>query len=223
MHFEVLVEDKSGSISVDILLQKILGANGVEHSWRLHAYKGIGRIPRDLRPRTDPHKRILLDRLPRLLRGYGKSLDSSSSVVVVVDLDKQDCTTFKGELDGVLKRCDPRPNALFRIAIEESEAWLLGDRAAVRAAYPDASDSALDGYEQDSICGTWEVLADAVHEGGRAALAAEGWPASGIAKCEWARKIAPHVDPDRNLSPSFRAFRDGVRRLAGEPRALPVS
>ena len=90
-------------------------------------------------------------------------------------------------------------------------------RAAVKAAYPRARDRALDAYRQDGICGTWEVLADAVREGGRTALAAEGWPASGMAKCEWAREIAPHVDPDRNLSPSFRAFRDGVRRLAGGP------
>ena len=223
MHFEVLVEDRSGSVSVDILLEKILGANGARHSWRLHAYKGIGRIPKDLHRRTDSRKRLLLDRLPSVLRGYGESLAPSSAVVVVVDLDDRDCMAFKRELVTVLEACDPRPNTLFRIAIEESEAWLLGDRAAVKAAYPDASDSALDGYAQDSICGTWEVLADAVHEGGRAALAAEGWPASGIAKSEWARKIAPHVDPDRNLSPSFRAFRDGVLRRAGAARALPVS
>ena len=214
MHFEVLVEDRSGSVTVGILLEKILGANGVEHSWRMHAYNGLGHIPKNLRPRTDPRKRILLDQLPRLLQGYGESLDPSSSVVVVVDLDDRDCMAFRRELGAVLEACDPRPNALLRIAVEESEAWLLGDRAAVKAAYPDARDSALDGYEQDSICGTWEVLADAVHEGGRAAPPA---------KSEWARKIAPHVDPDRNLSPSFRAFRDGVRRLAGAARALPVS
>ena len=217
MHFEILVEDQSGSISVDILLKKILGANGAEHSWRAHAYKGLGRIPKNLNPRTDPSKRLLLDQLPRLLRGYGESLAPSSAVVVVVDLDDRDCMAFKRDLVAVLQACDPRPNTLFRIAMEESEAWFLGDRAAVKAAYPCARNSALDAYRQDSICGTWEVLADAVHEGGRAALAAEGWPTPGMAKCEWARAIAPHVDPDRNLSPSFRAFRDGVRRLAGGP------
>ena len=211
MHFEVLVEDRSGSITVDILLEKILGANGAKHSWRMHAYNGLGHIPKNLRPRTDPRRRILLDRLPKLLQGYGNSLDKSlAAVVVVVDLDGRDCMAFKQELVDVLEACNPRPNALFRIAIEEIEAWLLGDRAAVEAAYPRAKDSVLDGYVQDSICGTWEVLADAVHEGGRAAPPA---------KSEWAEEIAPHVDPDRNLSPSFRAFRDGVRRLAGAARA----
>lgn len=215
MHFEILVEDESGRIAIDAILEKILGPNGARHSWKTHGYKGLGRIPADLRGRADPAKRILLDRLPRLLRGYGKSLDASSAVVVVVDLDDRDCIAFKRELLDVLDACDPRPNALFRIAVEESEAWLLGDRDAVKAAYPRAKAPVLDGYRQDAVCGTWEVLADAVHAGGSAALAKAGWPAPGAAKCEWARKIAPHIDPDRNRSPSFQAFRDGVRRLAG--------
>lgn len=213
MHFEILVEDESGRIAVDCVLEKILGANGASHSWRTHGYKGLGRLPENLRGKTDPAKRILLDRLPSLLRGYGKSLGDLAAVVVVVDLDRRDCMAFKRELLAVLDVCDPRPNVLFRIAIEEMEAWLLGDCAAVKAAYPRARKSVLEDYRQDEICGTWEVLADAVHRGGAAALAKAGWPAPGMAKCAWARKIAPHMDPDRNRSPSFRAFRDGVRRL----------
>ena len=134
---------------------------------------------------------------------------------MVVDLDDRNCVAFKDELLAVLDACGPRPPTLFRIAIEESETWLLGDRAAVKAAYPLAKDSVLDDYKQDDICGTWEVLADAVHAGGSAALMKSGWPAPGEAKCEWAEKIAPFMDPDRNQSPSFQAFRDGVRRLAG--------
>ena len=217
MHFEILVEDKSGSIAVDGVLEKILGPNGADHSWKTHPYKGVGDLPKNLHGKTDPAKRILLDRLPKLLHGYGKKRDDSMAVVVVVDLDNRDCMAFKQELLAVLSACNPRPNALFRIAIEEIEAWLLGDSAAVKAAYPDARDSALEDYRQDEICGTWEVLADAVHKGGAAALKKEGWPTSGMAKCAWARKIAPHMDPDRNRSPSFRAFRDGVRRLADGP------
>ncbi len=215
MHFEILVEDGSGRIAVDGVLEKILGKNGAGHSWRAHGYKGLGRIPKNLRGETDPAKRILLDRLPRVLQGYGKSLGDSAAVVVVVDLDDRDCIAFKRELLDVLDACDPRPTTLFRIAIEEIEAWLLGDRDAVKAAYPGAKDRVLDGYRQDGICGTWEILADAVRTGGSARIRKDGWPASGVAKREWARKIAPHMDPDRNRSPSFRAFRDGVRRLAG--------
>jgi len=38
----------------------------------VRAYKGIGRLPKNLKGTSDPSKRILLDQLPKLLRGYGK-------------------------------------------------------------------------------------------------------------------------------------------------------
>ena len=215
MHFEVLVEDRSGSIVLDVLLERIPGKNGYHHSWKLHPYRGIGRIPRNLHSAPDPGKRFLLNHLPSLLRGYGRSLRlGRDCVVVVVDLDNRNCVDFKRELLDVLNACNPGPRTLFRIAIEEGEAWLLGDRNAVKAAYPNAKDPVLNGYAQDSICGTWEVLADAVHPGGAVQLRKSGWPAPGRAKSEWARRIAPYVDVKRNRSKSFQVFRDGVRRLA---------
>ena len=109
----------------------------------------------------------------------------------------------------------PRPRTLFRIAIEECEAWLLGDCNAVKAAYPKARGSVLGGYVQDSICGTWEVLADAVYPGGSARLKRIGYPETGAAKSDWALNIAPHMDVDQNQSKSFQVFRDGIRKLAG--------
>ena len=218
MHFEVLVEDKSGGIVIEAILEKILGPSTAHYSRRIHRYKGIGRIPKDLRNVTDPKKRILLDQLQKILQGYGKSLQSlghSAAVIVVVDLDDKDCMQFKRELLDVLAKCKPRPTALFRIAIEEIEAWLLGDCDAVKAAYPRAKDSVLGSYVQDSACGTWEILADAVHLGGAAQLKKSGYPETGLAKCEWAEKIAPHMDVERNKSRSFRVFRDTVKNLAG--------
>ena len=214
MHFEVLVEDRSGSITLDIALEKILGPNHSSHSWRIHAYKGLGHIPKNLNATADPSRRILLARLPRLLRGYRKSLDPDQCcVVVVVDADDRDCIAFKQELLGILSECDPRPRTLFRIAVEESEAWLLGDRHAVLAAYPNARKSVLDAYEQDSVCGTWEVLAAALLPS-RAMGRPIPWQEAGAAKCRWAEKIAPHLDVEHNASPSFQAFRDGIRSLA---------
>ena len=138
-----------------------------------------------------------------------------SAVVVVVDSDDKDCIKFKQDLLDVLNRCDPRPNTLFRIAIEESEAWLLGDRAAVKAAYPNAKDAILNNYVQDSICGTWEILADAVHPSGSKELKKLGYQIAGKEKSYWAGSIAPKMDIDNNKSKSFQVFRDGVRRLAG--------
>jgi len=39
------------------------------------------------------------------------------------------------------------------------------------------------------------------------------WPLPGQVKHEWAKKIAPLMDMDRNVSPSFCKFRDGLRQL----------
>ncbi len=76
MHFEVLVEDASGKIALENIMEKILGPNCQDHTFRIISYKGIGHIPKNIKGTIDPKKRILLDRLPRLLRGYGKSLQN---------------------------------------------------------------------------------------------------------------------------------------------------
>lgn len=216
MHLEVLVEDASGELLLSSLLPKILGEHGDPHTWRTHAYRGIGRIPRDLRGKTDPSKRILLDRLPKILAGYGKSHQGSdAAVVVVADLDDRDCAGFKQELLQVLERCHPKPRVLFRFAIEEMEAWLLGDRNAILNRFPRARARVLDSYVQDSVCGTWEILADAVFPGGSTALNAEGWPRIGQEKCKWASHVGPHLRVESNLSPSLHAFRIGVLKMSG--------
>ncbi len=216
MHFEILVEDTSGKIALESILEKILGLAGQAHSYTIHSYKGIGRIPKNLRGTTDPQKRILLDRLPKLLRGYGKSLQNfPATVVVVVDLDDKDCMNFKQEMLDILNSCTPKPTTLFRIAIEEGESWLLGDHDAIKAVYPGAKNTVLNSYTQDSICSTWEKLAEAIYPGGSLKLQQLGWPYIGQAKCEWAKKIAPYMDVDRNQSKSFQVFRDGIRYLAG--------
>jgi Domain of unknown function (DUF4276) len=216
MHFEILVEDASGKILLESILEKILCPKGQDNTFKVISYKGIGRIPKNLKGKTDPQKRILLDRLPKLLRGYGKSLqDFPAVVVVVVDLDDKDCLMFKQEMIDILNECKPLPTTLFRIAIEEGEAWLLGDHKAVKAAYPDAKKHILNSYVQDSICSTWEKLADAVYPGGAKKLKNLGWPHTGETKYEWAKKIAPHLDVENNQSRSFQVFRDGIRKLAG--------
>ncbi len=219
MHIEVLVEDQSGQITIDYFLEKILGENRFIHSWIIIPYKGVGNIPENLYRAPDPRRRLLLEMLPKALRGYGRRFDSMEifqGVIVVVDLDNKDCIRFKRELLQILNTCNPRPKALFRIAIEETESWLLGDVEAVRAAYPQAKRSILDNYVPDSICGAWEVLADAVYPGGSAKLKKKGYPEIGRVKCEWAEEIAPHIDIDRNRSKSFQVFCEGVKRLVDE-------
>jgi hypothetical protein len=212
MHIEVLVEDSSGAELIGMLLPRLIGGHGNPHTWRIHPYKGVGHLPANLTASGDPSKRALLNQLPRLLAGYGKT-SGIDAVVVVVDNDDRDCKSFLGELQAIRAACNPAPNTLFRLAIEEIEAWFMGDRQAVLSAYPRAKPAVLNGYQQDSICGTWERLADAVHPGGSSAIRKAGWPLPGQIKHEWANKIGPLMDVDANISPSFVRFRDGVRRL----------
>lgn len=216
MHLEILVEDQSGKILLESVMEGILGPLGAPHTWRVVAYKGIGKIPPGLSPKSDARARILLDQLPRLLCGYGRSLTrESAAVVVVVDCDKRNCMEMKAELVEVLEKCDPKPTALFRIAVEEMEAWLLGDPIALGQAYPKLKRQVLERYVQDSLCGTWELLADAVLPGGHKKLKEQGYPYIGMQKCEWAKQLGPRMDVARNQSASFQQFRDGLRRLAG--------
>jgi len=215
MHIEILVEDASGKKLLEAVLPKFLGAYGEPHTWNMHAYKGVGRIPSNLKGKADPAKRILLDQLPRLLQGYGKT-PGIDAVVVILDSDRRNCVDFLVELKALVVGCNPAPNTMFRLAIEEVEAWYLGDQQALQTAYPRAKADVLGRYVQDSVCGTWELLADAIHPGGSAAIKKAGWPLPGQIKCEWAEKIGPLLDPDSNDSPSFGKLRDGLRRLVAE-------
>lgn len=212
MHIEVLVEDSSGARLIETLLPAVIGPRGDPHSWRVHPYKGIGRLPKGLATKADPAKRALLDQLPRLLVGYGRT-PGIDAVVVVLDSDRRNCKAFLKELNVLLNQCRPAPNALFRLAIEEIEAWFLGDQRALLAAYPLAKKDVLDRYRQDSVCGTWELLADAIYPGGSSAVSKIGWPLPGQIKHEWVKQIGPLMDAERNQSASFRKFRDGLRRL----------
>lgn len=106
MHIEILVEDSSGERLLDCLLPQILGPQGMPHTWRLHVYKGIGRIPPGLTTSSDPAKRILLNQLPKILRGYGRT-PGIDAVVIVLDSDRRNCAAFLGELKALAEGCDP--------------------------------------------------------------------------------------------------------------------
>lgn len=217
MHFEILVEDQSGKKALDNLVPKIIGD---EHTFNVHPYKGIGRIPKNLQGNADASKRILLDQLPRLLRGYGNTFANypdnyPAAVILVCDLDDKCLKTFREECFAILNRCNPKPETRFCFAIEEGEAWFLGDIQAIKLAYPKAKMTVLTGYKNDSICGTWEQLADAVFPGGAQVLSDKGWQAIGAEKSAWAERITPQMDIANNSSPSFCYFVAKLQGLAG--------
>jgi len=218
MHFEVLVEDQSGKKALKNLIPKIIGTD--QHTFTIYAYKGLGHIPSNMQTPAGARNRMLLAHLPRLLQGYGKTFaaypDSTQyAVIVVCDLDNNDKSIFIRDLLSVLQACHPKPETRFCLAIEEGEAWLLGDIPAIKAAYPNAKNNVLSNYLNDSICGTWELLADAIYPGGRSRLKAKGGRVVGTEKSRWALKITPHMDVEHNASPSFAYFRTQLQCLAG--------
>jgi hypothetical protein len=215
VHIEILVEDLSGKQALDMIVPKIIGDKA---TFRIHSYKGIGRIPGNMKDAPDPCKRILLTNLPKLLKGHGRTFagygpNYRAVVILVCDLDDRNLKVFESELNAVLEACNPKPEAHFCLAIEEGEAWLLGDLPAVRKSYFNAKVDILESYVNDSICGTWEKLADAVYPGGARALARRGWQTVGAEKFKWAEEIPPRMDVDSNASPSFCRFRDAIRSL----------
>jgi len=215
LRFRFHIEDQSGAKAMNILISKMFGSEVIHE---IHSYNGIGRIPKGLKPKTDANKRILLDRLPRLLSGYGR-VPNCGTIVIICDLDDKKKEVFLSELHSVLNACDPKPNALFCLAIEEFEAWYLGDLKAVLKVYPKAKKSVLNNYKNDEICGTWEVLAEAVCQGGKKELKKEGGQAIGKQKSIWAEEISPHMDVNNNRSPSFNdmyaQLKDAVSAGAG--------
>lgn len=215
MHLEILVEDLSGKRALDLLIPGLINT---DDTFRVHSYKGIGHIPKNMRDAEDASRRILLENLPKLLKGYGRTFAGYSSatpaaVVLVCDLDDKPRKEFLRDLEGILNACHPAPTTRFCLAIEEGEAWFLGDLPAVKSAYPSAKDEVLAAYVNDSICGTWETLADAVYPGGENVLSAKGGQAVGAEKSRWAENITPRMDIEENNSPSFVFFRDTVRDL----------
>ncbi len=221
MHFEILVEGQGELTTLSTIMLKIIGDYSEPHTWKIHKHRGIGSIPDDPRQMPDRRNNSLLHNLPSRLRAYGKSLTENDIVVVLVDLDdRADCRAFKNDLLELLQYTDPAPRVLFRIAIEELEAWFLGDRSAIREAYPTADFNRLRDYIQDSQCGTWEKLADVVYQGGYNSLSKLG---SGKRsrlileeKKKWAVNISRHLDVENNNSESFCAFRDGLRSFISE-------
>jgi hypothetical protein len=127
---------------------------------------------------------------------------------VLLDLDDDHCGELKERLLKVLETCNPRPTVLFRFAIEETEAFYLGDSTAIQRAFPQARLKKMRDYVQDSICGTWELFRDVIG-------------AEVEDKVEWAERMAPYLGTswrggNANRSPSFRQFCRALLTLAGE-------
>lgn len=154
------------------------------------------------------------------MRGFDKSLRNIPAVIVVViDNDDRNTEDFLTELKQVSHNNSINIDHVFCIAVEEVEAWILGDEKAILKAYPSAKLLHLRTYVQDSICGTWEVLADVIYPGGVLKLKKDcsTYIEIGKYKNEWAKNIGNHMDIRHNNSPSFQYFISEIyKRISGD-------
>lgn len=196
-HIEILVEEPSMEAALMVSLPRIIGAR----TFKIHAFQC---------------KNEMLKKLPSRLQGYEKWLPKNWRIVVLLDRDDDDCHELKNRLERMANdakltthsKANGKHFSVFnRLAIEELEAWYFGDWAAVKAAYPrvptDIPKKAA-YRDPDAIKGgTWESF--------ERALQKAGYFKSGLRKIEAARAVATHWDANRNISVSFRAFRDALR------------
>lgn len=209
MYFQFLVEDISSKELIDAVMAKLSAKYG-DLYYRCSSYSGFGGFNKDGNFKDVKNKK-LLNELPSLLRAFNKSLqkmDNGAAVVIVVDNDDRNTEAFKAQLESIAAQNMITIDYVFCIAVEEMEAWLLGDEAAILRAYPQAKLQKLHAYRQDSICGTWEVLADVVYPGGYVQMkkACSTYMEIGRWKSKWASEIGTYLNLSSNRSPSFCSF-----------------
>lgn len=165
-------------------------------------------------------KNDLLKKLPSRLQAYSSWIPKTWAILVLVDRDDDDCLLLKQQLEemaaqaGLITKTGAgygnRFQVVNRIAVEELEAWFFGDWQAVQAAYPRVSKSVPGkaAYrDPDAISGgTWEAIERVMNRA--------GYFKGGLRKLELAREVAQHMNPTRNISRSFKAFKEAIEAAA---------
>ena len=209
VHF--LVEDVSGKAFLEAFMEKYVAElPEVEITYTIQPYKGIGGLPKGPNAQNNKSQQLLTD-LPKRLKALNVALAyiPDASIFVVLDNDTRNSEEFRAELEMLALANGISIDRVFCIAIEEMEAWLLGDPEALKSAFPDVADritTKLPNYRQDSICGTWETFADIVTKGGIGRfLKLNPSPHDiGCRKSEWAKAVGTYLNVRDNLSPSFQ-------------------
>ena len=207
MLIEILSEDKSGAVVVERSVERICDAEGTRAQINVRPHRGCGSLPKDQNAKPPKFASSLLDLLPAKLRAYNNVYKGKDLILIIaMDTDNNDPEPMRKEIYEAARTYAPDIRSVVGLSTEEIEAWMLGDRAAVIEAYPDCDKKVLESYEQDSVCGTWEVLCRAISDNAEK-LIDIGYPAIGHYKARWAEDISQYMMPQRNVSPSFKTFR----------------
>lgn len=214
MHIEVLSEDKSGSVVLKNIMSKYLQNHTLNHSCSVRPHRGKGHYPADFMLKPAKFASGLMDLLPAKVRAYADVYKSNELLLVIVmDSDDEPFEKVYLSLERIVRKFGNGLPYVIGISVEEMESWLLGDRQAVAQAYPNAPLAAIEDYRQDSICGTWEVLAEAIYGNSADRIIKIGYPAIGQYKYEWAARISQFMEIERNRSPSFKRFIRQLERI----------
>ncbi|MCG6867654.1 MAG: DUF4276 family protein [Gammaproteobacteria bacterium] len=196
---EVVVEEPSAEEALKHILPKIVGARARVKVINMRS------------------KSRLLKELPARLRAYRKRIGRGEElrIVVLLDRDADTCEVLKNRLEKVSHEArlatkthpgsDGRFIVVNRIVVEELESWFIGDTVALREAFPRLPPRFPGNFSNPDNGGTWERL--------HRFLKRHGIYRSSYPKIDAARKIAPHIEPDRNRSHSFQQFRLGMEAV----------
>ncbi|MCL2856774.1 MAG: DUF4276 family protein [Oscillospiraceae bacterium] len=157
-------------------------------------------LPEDIVYQTIPHngKSALRKSLPKKLRGWNEPGDVR--FIVIHDQDRKDCIELKKQL---VELCDNyNRKVLIRIVCQELEAWYFGDIEALAKAYGKDKINAISNKRQfqnpDSIPNPKEVLNKLLPE---------------HQQIIGAKRVAPYMNVNKNTSPSFNCFVNGVKHF----------
>lgn len=201
MTIHILVEGPSELAFFDGWIKRLLPDQHV----KVHPHQGKGSL--DGLENPNLRARGLLDQLAAKLRGFANALDpKSDGVLVVLDADNDAVLDLETAIQDVALRCAPTLNVGVAVAVEEMEAFYLGDLRALERAFPNANMELARKYEPDSICGTWELFGEVVGDGGGNKVA-------------WADAMGPKLTtvPGQNRSPSFRVLVALLHGLVPKP------
>ncbi len=199
IRLQVLVEEPSAEEALRHLLPKIVNEKA---RWKIINMRNKSR---------------LLKELPARLRAYRVRINKGEDlrIIVLVDRDDDDCEALKRRLESMAREAglhtksapadDGRFHVVNRIVIEELESWFMGDPKALRTAFPRLPARFPGNFNNPDNGGTWERL--------HRFLRRHGIYRNHYPKIDASRKIAPHLDPGRNQSRSFRQFCRGVEAL----------